>query len=175
MQALKNLPRMILVTIALVVVLIVVGIVVLVAGGGGGGDGGPGGATPPVLTPEDLKERLKGMKFKPAPRKRRGVVDEARRIGRLVQAQARGTVVDPGRIRVRVSAAPKQRVKVDWQLGCYLNRRAKIGRGKYTVRTPDVRQIQVSIPGAETCIATATAGLTNVDGIGRIKVAVIAG
>lgn len=167
-------PPKILIAVAVVVVLVVGAIAVF--SGGDGNDETGAGVPEPVLTPGDIKSgKLKGRKVKQAPRVRKGVVDEARREGRLVQAQARGTIVKPGRIRLRVSAAPKQKVSVNWQLGCYRNRRAKIGRGEYRVRTPNIRQIPVSISGAESCIVTATAGLTKVDGEGRVKVAVIAG
>jgi hypothetical protein len=164
----------ILVAVAVVALLIVVGVVVF--SGGDSKDETAAGVPKPVLTPNDIKAgKFKGRKVKQAPRVRTGVVDEARREGRLVQAQARGTIVKPGRISLRVSAAPKQKVSVNWQLGCYRNRRAKIGRGEYRVRTPNIRRIPVSIAGAESCIVTATAGLTKVDGKGRVKVSVVAG
>jgi hypothetical protein len=171
----SKLSPTIVILIVLVVVLIVGGYFVFSGGGVLGGD--EAGVPKPVLTPEHLKaNKLKGRRIKPPPRRLSpGVVDEARKQGRLVLAQARGTVVKPRRIRLRVSAAPRQRVIVDWQLGCFLNRRAKIGRGRYRTRTPNVRSIPVSIQGAETCIATATAGLTKVDGTGRVKVSVISG
>lgn len=163
-----------------VIVIPIVLVVGLIVGGyflfSGDGDDQGANVPKPVLTPEDLRSgKFKPRKIKPPPRKRSGTLDEARREGRLVQAQARGTVVKPARIRLRVSAAPKQTVTVDWQLGCFLNRRAKVGRGKYRAKAPDVRRIRISIPGAETCIVTATAGLTKVDGRGRVKVSVIAG
>jgi hypothetical protein len=171
----KMLRPMIVIPIVVVVALIVGGYFVFF--GGGGSDEQSAGAPKPVLTPENLKSgRFKGRRIKPPPRRMSpGVVNEARNEGRLVLASARGTIVKPGRIRLRVSAAPRQRVIVDWQLGCFLNRRAKVGRGRYRTRTPNVRQIPVSIRGAETCIATATAGLTKVEGRGRVKVSVIAG
>jgi hypothetical protein len=171
----KKLSPTIVIAIVLVVGLIVGGYFVFSGGGVIGGK--ETGAPKPVLTPEHLKaNKLKGRRIKPPPRRRSaGVVNEARKAGRLVLAQARGTIVKPHRIRLRVSAAPRQRVTVDWQLGCFLNRRAKVGRGSYRTRTPNVRAIPVSIQGAESCIATATAGLTKVDGTGRVKVSVISG
>jgi hypothetical protein len=172
----KKLSPPIVIAISVVVVGLIVGGYFVIGGGAGSGDDGSG-APKPVLTPGDLESgKFRGRRIPPPPRRKSpGVVDEARREGRLVLAQARGTVVKPGRIRLRVSATPKQRVIVDWQLGCFLNRRAKVGRGRYRTRTPNTRRIPVSIRGAETCIATATAGLTKVDGRGRVKVAVIAG
>jgi len=170
----KKLSPMIVIPIVLVVGLIVGGFFVF---GGGIGTDDDTGVPKPVLTPEDLKSgKFRGRRVPPPPRRRSpGVVDEARREGRLVLAQARGTVVKPRQIRLSVSASPKQRVTVDWQLGCFLNRRAKVGRGRYRTATPNIRRIPVSIQGAETCIATATAGLTKVDGRGRVEVSVIAG
>ena len=176
MTTLKKNPRPVIVIAIVLVVGLIVGGYFVFGGGAGTGDDSAG-APKPVLTPEDLRSgQFRGRRIPPPPRRKSpGVVDEARREGRLVLAQARGTVVKPGRIRLRVSATPKQRVIVDWQLGCFLNRRAKVGRGRYRTRTPNTRRIPVSIQGAETCIATATAGLTKVDGRGRVKVAVIAG
>ena len=78
-------------------------------------------------------------------------------------------------MRIRVSAAPKQTVRVNWQLGCFKNRRAIIGKAEYSTRTPDSRGVSVPVSGAKSCIATATAQLTRSDKVGRIKVAIIAG
>jgi len=167
------LPRLVMVAIVVVVALLAVGLFLIFRGGGG--LGGIGSADRPVLTPGDLPEGAQGPRIKPPPRARTGVVDEARRIGRLAVAQARGVVVDPGRVRIRISAAPKQTVTVNWQLGCFRNRRVKLGRGEYRARTPDVRVIRVPLSGAETCTAVASAGLTKIKGEGRVKVAIIAG
>jgi hypothetical protein len=104
-----------------------------------------------------------------------GLLDEARREGRLAVAQARGTINNPSVVRIRVNAAPKQTVRVNWQLGCFKNRRAIIGRGEYRTRTPDSRGVSVPTSGAKSCIATASAQLTRSDRSGRIKVAIIAG
>lgn len=112
---------------------------------------------------------------KPAPVVRSGVMDEARRVGRLAVAQARGTIVEPSRVRIRVSAAPKQTVTVNYQLGCYRNRRARVGRGSYRTRPPNTRAVRIPMSAPESCIVTAGAQLTKIKGEGRIKVAVIAG
>ena len=78
-------------------------------------------------------------------------------------------------MRIRVSAAPKQTVTVNYQLGCYKDRRVRIGKGSYRTRPPATREIKLPMSGAKTCIVTAGAQLTKVVGEGRIKVAVIAG
>jgi hypothetical protein len=168
--------------------LVIAGVVVvlLLAGGAflifGGGDDGNGTDKPdPTLGfAEGDASGLPGSKR--APQKQAptvsgngGVLDEARREGRLAVAQARGTINDPSVVRIRVNASPKQTVRVNWQLGCFKDRQAVIGRDEYRTRTPDSRGISVPVSGAKSCIATASAQLTRSDKIGRIKVAIIAG
>ncbi len=105
-----------------------------------------------------------------------GLLDEARREGRLAVAQARGTITNPTVVRIRVNATPKQTVRVNWQLGCFTkDRQARIGRDEYRTRTPDSRGISLPVRGAKSCIVTASAQLTRSDRSGRIKVAVLAG
>jgi hypothetical protein len=159
-----------------VVLLVVVAVVLIVVLTGGGDDGEDrGGVTTPRKTDDDDKAKLpKGRRVKEAPRGSFGVIDEARRVGPFAVAQARATVLRPSRVSLRINAAPKQRVSVDWQLSCFLNRRVRVGKGSYRARTPDIRTIPVPMPGAETCIATAGAQLTRF-GRGRVKIAVIAG
>lgn len=159
-----------------VVAVLVVGAIVLFTGGGD--DKGASGSDASLGFAEGDRAQQSGPKRpnpKPAPIVRNGIVDEARREGRLAVAQARGTIVTPTRVRIRVSAAPKQVVTVNWQLGCFKDGSAKIGRGAYRTRPPDVRQIPLPTQGAKNCIATAGAQLTKPDGEGRIKIAVIAG
>jgi hypothetical protein len=166
--------------IPVVVVLVLVVVIVIVAGGGGDGDdeGGAGGSNSARGFAEGDRSRLPGADTKPvpeAPTVRSGKLDEARREGRLAVAQARGTVVAPSRVTIRVSAAPKQTVRVNWQLGCFKDRRSKIGMGEYRTRTPDARAVALPVQGAKSCIATASAQLTRSDRSGRIKVAVYSG
>lgn len=162
-----------LVPVALVAVLIVAAIFIF-----GGGDEGSDEPDAALGIGEGDASQLPGQKVKPpppAPVVRSGVLDEARREGRLAVAQARGTIVEPTRVRIRVSAAPKQTVTVNYQLGCYKDRRVRIGKGSYRTRPPATREIKLPMSGAKTCIVTAGAQLTKVVGEGRIKVAVIAG
>jgi hypothetical protein len=168
--------------VAVVVVLVLVVVVIVIVGGGGDGDGngggGAGGSDAARGFAEGDRSRLPGADTKPvpeAPTVRSGKLDEARREGRLAVAQARGTIVSPARVTIRVSAAPKQTVRVNWQLGCFKDRRSKIGTGEYRTRTPDARAVKLPVQGAKSCIATASAQLTRSDRSGRIKVAVYSG
>jgi len=171
-------PLYLIIAVAAIVVLIVLGIVLLGGGGGlGGGDDDEGSDAARGFAEGD-RSRLPGADTKPvkeAPTIRSGKLDEARREGRLAVAQARGTIVTPSRVTIRVSAAPKQTVRVNWQLGCFKDRRSKIGTGEYRTRTPDARAIAIPVQGARSCIATASAQLTRSDRSGRIKVAVYSG
>ncbi len=159
-----------------VVLLLVVAVVLIVVLTGGEEEGGQQGGQTETVTPKrKARPKLpKGRRVKEAPRGSSGTIDEARRVGPFAVAQARATVLRPGQVSLRVSAAPKQTVTVDWQLSCFLNRRVRVGKGSYRARTPDVRAIPVPMPGSETCIATAGAQLTRY-GRGRVKIAVIAG
>ena len=169
--------------IALAVVLVLVGLTVGAFLVFGGGDDDPDEVVveedpdPALGLGEGDRRDLPGgrRRQKEAPRVRSGLVDEARRVGRLAVAQSRGTIVSPSSVTIRISAAPKQTVTVNWQLGCFRDRRARVGRGQYRARAPDVRQVPLPMQGATSCIATASAQLTDPDGEGRVKVAVVAG
>jgi hypothetical protein len=155
--------------------IVIVIVAVVVSAGGGGGEKSAGPARTTTTHKKKAKPKLpKGKRVKPPPVGTSGVIDEARREGPFVVAQARGTIRNPGQVRLRVSASPKQRVTVDWQLSCFRNRRVKVGRGRYRTKAPDTRAIAVPMAGADTCIATAGAQLTRY-GRGRVKVAVVAG
>ena len=163
----------------LVIVVLIVVPVLLIGGGGGivGGDDDEGSGAARGFAEGD-RSRLPGAKTKPVkepPRVRTGLLDEARREGRLAVAQARGTIVNPSRVLIRVSSAPKQVVWVTWQLGCYKDRRARVGRGRFPAQTPNTRPIELPLRGATSCIATASAQLTRLNTKGRIKVAIISG
>lgn len=172
-------PLYLIIAVVVIVLLIIIGVVL--GGGGdddGGGGGGDAGSDAARGFAEGDRSRLPGADTRPvkeAPRVRNGLVDEARREGRLAVAQARGTIVEPSRVRVRVSSAPKQVVWVTWQLGCYKGGKAKLGRGRYEAQTPNTRPIELPVSGAESCIVTASAQLTRLNTEGRIKVGVLAG
>lgn len=174
-------PLYLIIAVVVIVLLIIIG-VVLIGGGddddGAGGGGGDDGSDAARGFAEGDRSRLPGADTKPvkeAPRVRSGLVDEARREGRLAVAQARGTIIEPSRVRIRVSSAPKQVVWVTWQLGCYKDGKATLGRGRYEAQTPNTRPIELPVRGAESCIVTASAQLTRLNTEGRIKVGVLAG
>jgi hypothetical protein len=157
--------------------LIVVVVVFVALSSGGGNEGEKEGqkTSTTAAKKKEAKPKLpKGRKVREAPTGSAGVIDEARREGPFVVAQARGTIRNPGLVRLRVFASPRQRVTVDWQLSCFRNRRVKVGRGRYRTKAPSTRSISVPMAGAETCIATAGAQLTRY-GRGIVKVAVVAG
>jgi hypothetical protein len=170
----KSITPLYLVPVVLVAGLIVLGIVIF-----GGGDEGKKTTVdaPRGFAEGDASKLPSHRRYHPkmAPVVRTGTLDDARRSGRLAVAQARGTIVSPTRVRIRVSAAPKQVVSVNWQLGCFKGRHAVVGRDSYRTRPPDIRVIKLPMQGAKSCIATASAQLTKPDGIGRIRVAVVAG
>jgi hypothetical protein len=158
------------------VLMLIVVVLIIVTSGGGDDDDKATVTEAPTSTKQksDLKLPKKTKRSKQAPIGTTGVIDEARREGDFVVAQARATVRTPSGVRLRISAAPKQRVTVDWQLSCFKNRQVKIGKGKYKAKAPDERSIQLPMSGAESCIATAGAQLTR-HGKGRVKIAVVGG
>ncbi len=172
----KSIRPLFLIPVVLVAGLIVGGI--LLFGGGGDDDDGVPKANPSLGFAEGDPSQLPGSKRPPpkqAPVVRTGTLDEARREGRLAVAQARGTILGPTRVRIRVSAAPKQTVSVNWQLGCYRDRRARVGKGQYRTTAPDVRAVRIPMRSPKSCIATASGQLTDPDRPGRIKIAIVSG
>jgi hypothetical protein len=157
-------------------ILIVAVVIVLTSGAGNGNETAKTVTKAPALKKDKSKLKLpkETKPVKQAPIGSSGVIDQAKREGDFVVAQARGTVRNPFRVRLRISATPKQTVTVDWQLSCFKNRQVRVGKGKYRAKAPDERGIQLPMSGAETCIATAGAQLTR-HGKGRVKVAVVAG
>jgi hypothetical protein len=163
---------------ALVLILVVGVLAALVATGGDDGS-----TTAKTTTGERASGRKHGhgsgaakkRKIKPAPVVRgTGTLDVARSVGRLALAQGRGVIKSPTGVRVRVSSAPKQIVTVDWLLACYKVSGTKVGHGRYRVRTPNIHSLPMPTSGAKQCTATVGAQLTRY-GVGRVKVAVIAG
>lgn len=135
--------------------------------------GSDGGDDSDADSDKPRKKKLK--ETPPAPvRSGAGTLDVARREGRLAVAQARGRIKKPNGISVTVSAAPKQRVTVDYQLTCYrLNGRTgdtKVANKRYSTTPPATRNLPLPIAGADECTVSVSAQLT--EGSGRIKVTV---
>jgi hypothetical protein len=170
------------IAVAVFAVLIVGAVIVfaVVGGGDGDSDSADDGVTKTEKAEKGKKTpaiaKARKRKFKPAPvRSSPGTLDVARSVGTFAVAQGRGRIKNPSSIAVRVSAAPKQKVTVNYQLACYReNGGTKIGTGTYTPRPPDVRNIPLPISGARECTVTVGAQLTS-HRPGRIKVAVISG
>jgi hypothetical protein len=165
--------------VVVVVVLVVVGGgAVLLLSGGGGGDNDNATTTSAGNKKHHDKniEKAKKHKVKRAPVVNgAGTLDTARSVGPYAVAQGRGQIKHPSSVSVRVSAAPKQTVTVNYQLACYRQGHTVIGKGKYRTRPPDIRDVPLPFSGADQCIVTVGAQLTKGSPNGRIKVAITSG
>jgi len=73
----------------------------------------------------------------------------------------------PAEIHLRVSAAPKQKVTVNWTLACGVGATAQ---GDYEATPPDTRQLELPKKNPKTCVASAS---SQIDGNGRLKLAIL--
>ena len=73
----------------------------------------------------------------------------------------------PSGIYLRVSSAPKQKVRVNWTLACGVGATAT---SFYEAEPPDTRQLELPRKNPKICIASAS---TQIDGDGRVKIAVM--
>jgi hypothetical protein len=89
--------------------------------------------------------------------------------GKTATANAGAIIRKPGQIWIRVSAAPKQPVRVTWSLACG---GGKSSQDNYVITPPHLRELAVP-KGAKTCVASVAGQLVN--GTGRLKVAVLRG
>jgi hypothetical protein len=169
--------------IAVVVITIVIGGAAVLLLTGGDDDKGDTAKTTTEAEKKAKKnsgvEAAKHRKVKPAPVVNgSGTLDVARSVGRLAIAQARGRIKNPSGVSVRVSAAPKQTVTVDWNLSCYKAvgkvSTTRVGHGRYRTRPPATKSLPLPLSGADECTATVGAQLTKNLGEGRVKVAVLA-
>jgi hypothetical protein len=87
--------------------------------------------------------------------------------GKTATANAGSLIRKPGQIWIRVSAAPKQPVRVTWLLACGGKESLQ---DNYVVTPPHLRQLTVP-KGAKTCAVSVAGQL--VDGSGRLKVAIL--
>ena len=74
----------------------------------------------------------------------------------------------PGEIYIRVSAAPKQEVTVNWTLACGVG---ATSQGSYDATPPDTRQLELPKKNPKTCVASASAARSK--GEGRVKLAIL--
>ena len=87
--------------------------------------------------------------------------------GLKASATANGLVRRPKELWLRVSAAPKQKVRVSYNLTCGTG---KNGGGDFIVTPPDIRQIKLPEKNPKVCPVGVAAQL---DGKGRLKVALL--
>jgi hypothetical protein len=73
----------------------------------------------------------------------------------------------PGAVYLRVSAAPKQKVTVNWTLACGVGATAQ---GDYDATPPDTRELELPKKNAKTCVASAS---SQIDGNGRLKLTIL--
>jgi hypothetical protein len=166
---------------AVVVLVAVIGGVALLTLTGGGGNGTATTTTQKKKSKRDAAiAAAKKRKIKPAPvRGSPGTLDVARSVGRLAIAQARGRIKHPSGVSVRVSAAPRQTVTVDWQLSCYRaidkSHRTVVAHHRYRTKPPSTRSLPLPMSSADECTVSVGAQLTKNGAPGRVKVFVIAG
>jgi uncharacterized protein YceK len=179
-QAAKLLANPMIAIVILFVVIVLIGGAAVVLLTGGGDENGE-----TAKTTTEAKKAKKGSAGHKAKRRRKirpapvvngaGTLDVARSEGRLAIAQARGRIKNPAGVRIRVSAAPRQTVTVDWLLACYKPSGTRTAHGRYRTRPPNIRSLPLPLSGAVECTATVGAQLTKNLGSGRVQVAVIAG
>ncbi len=166
--------------------LIAVVLLVLVLGGGylllSSGDDDDDGdktasttGTPAATTPGDdntgTLTQPPPPKIKPDPAVgKEFTIDSDRDEKDYALAQATGSIKTPQSIRLRIGAAPKQPVTVNWNIVCLLpTEGAKSSDDTFTVTPPHERELKLPVTNAVTCTASANAQLTRA-GRGRIKV-----
>jgi hypothetical protein len=130
------------------------------------------GATSPVEATPGATTTTPSPKRKPAPpAKPKPPVTFAsdRAHKNYALAQATGSIKRPTGVSMRVGAAPKQPVTINWNVVCLFAGGAKTTSDTLT-RTPPIT-VQLTLPPgqAETCTISAQAQLT-LAGVGRVKV-----
>jgi hypothetical protein len=118
-----------------------------------------------------LKKPKDVTKIKPdQPTAKEFTIDSDRDEKDYALAQAIGSIKTPARISVRLGAAPKQPVTVNWNIVCLLpTEGAKTSSDTFVATPPVLKDLKLPVPDAVTCTATANAQLTRA-GRGRIKV-----
>lgn len=157
----------IVIAVAVVVVLVVVGVLALT----GGDDTSPKSAAKPTTTSADKGAAKTGS----APDSNASSDGEAalrtvsvkRSAGKDAAVNVGALMTKPGEIWLRVSAAPKQKVTINWTLACGVGATAQ---GDYDVTPPDTRQLELPKKNPKTCVASAS---SQIDGNGRLKLAVM--
>lgn len=108
-----------------------------------------------------------------APETKRVEINGERTSGRRAKATAKGIVERPASIAIRVSAAPRQRVKVSWGLSCPKTATGEDDSspgGTYTTTKAADRALPLPKRTIAFCAVRAQAQLTR---SGRVKVAIV--
>lgn len=97
-------------------------------------------------------------------------IDMSSASGDYAIAQASGTINNPHRIRVRVTAKPRQRVEVSWTMTCGRGTSAASKSGQYKARTTTTRTLRQPMRHADQCVVAANAQL---DGSGKVTIRIL--
>lgn len=171
----KKLRPLVLIPIVLLVLILVGGYFLLFSGDDDNNKTAKNGsnAPPTVSVPGDSETipTPTTPKVKPAPAAgKEFTIDSDRDEKTYALAQATGSITEPQTIRLRVGAAPKQPVSVNWNIVCLLpTEGAKTTDDTFTDTPPFERELKLPVDNAVTCTASANAQLTQA-GKGRIKV-----
>jgi hypothetical protein len=87
--------------------------------------------------------------------------------GKNAAVNVGGIMSKPGAVYLRVSAAPKQKVTVNWTLACGVGATAQ---GDYEATPPDTRELKLPKKNPKTCVASAS---SQIDGNGRLKLTIL--
>jgi len=169
----KKLSPLLLIPIVLLVLILTGGYFLVFGGDDDDGDGGNAADGAPATSDDDdgRGSRRKSPKVKSDPAAgKEFTIDSDRDEKTYALAQATGSISEPQSIGLRIGAAPKQPVTINWNIVCLLpTEGAKSTDDTFTVTPPHARTLKLPVDNAVTCTASANAQLTRA-GKGRIKV-----
>lgn len=155
------------IVIAVAVVAVVAAVAVLLLSGGDDepGSTGDNGAQSDDKSNRGSSDGGSGSSGGDAPALR--TVGSKRATGSNPAPTASAFIRSPGEIWIRVSAAPKQEVTVNWTLACGTG---ATSTGSYDVTPPDTRQLKLPAKKPKVCVASAS---TQLKDQGRARIAVM--
>lgn len=176
-RKLKKPSPLLLIPIVFVAIILVGGYFLFFAGDDDNSNDHAGPSTPgspAKTTPTDETGTLAKpppLRIKPDPTVgKEFTIDSDRDEKSYALAQATGSIKTPQIIKLRIGAAPKQPVTVNWNIVCLLpTEGAKSSDDTFTATPPFERVLTLPVTDAVTCTASANAQLTR-SGKGRIKV-----
>jgi hypothetical protein len=90
------------------------------------------------------------------------VIDRQRSSGDFAIAQASGDVDNPGKIRLRVSASPSQKVEATWMVVCSKGLGASGSKdGQFKARAPLSKTLKLPMSNPDSCTVSANAQLSD--------------